>query len=217
MITLKDVAPVASGLNQLVHQHPGNPNLLIKTLRPEKAQRRFTRKIGGIRVKRRHGIYTGWFRELNEYLALRARTGSGHPPCLQPLHGFVETDLGLGFVVGKIKDRSGQLAPTLGQVVSSRGLTPELRGQVLALRDWLNAHDVITNDLTKSNILCAWTPESGEHIVIIEGLGDHNFIRLPTISRAINHAGNNRHFRHIMSSLERVDRVRLEQQKAKQA
>ena len=35
--------------------------------------------------------------------------------------------------------------------------------------------------------------------------------------RAINHAGNNRHFRHIISSLERVDRIRLEQQNAKQA
>lgn len=212
-IRLQGIAPIAQGFNQNVHQHPGDPDLLIKTLRPDKAERRFLRKRG-FRVKRRHGIYTGWFRELNEYLALRARKPGAHPPFLQQLHGLVETDIGLGFVVGKIKDRAGGLAPTLGQAVLRDGLTAELRAKVLALRDWLNDNDVVTNDLSKSNILRAWSETDGDRLVIIEGLGDHNVIPISRMSRRLNVARNNRHFRHIMASLERLDRYRLEQQKA---
>jgi hypothetical protein len=212
-IALRGIAPVASGLNQHVHQHPGDPDLLIKTLRPDKAEQRFLRKRG-IPVKRRHGIYTGWFRELNEYVALRARLPGPHPDFLQHLHGFVETDLGLGLVVGKVKDRSGALAPTLGQAVLERGLTAELRAQVAALRDLLNRYDVVTNDLTKSNILCGWSEALGDHLVIIEGLGDHSFIPLATWSRRVNRRGNDRHFHRIMTKLELVDRVHRERQQA---
>ena len=213
MITLKDIAPVANGLNQNIHQHPHDPDLLIKTLRPDKAKQRFLRKRG-LPVRRRHGIYTGWFRELREYLALRARITGGHPPFLQQFYGFVETDLGLGLVVGKIKDRSGALAPNLGSVVRAGGFTAEQRQQLDTLRHWLNEHHVVTNDLTKSNILCAWTEALGNHLVIIEGLGDHSFIPFSTISRRLNVVSNDRHFRHIVASLERLDRWRAAQQQA---
>ena len=216
MINLKDRTPVANGLNQLVHEHPDNPDLLIKTLRLDKAEQRWLRKAGGLRVKRRHGIYTGWFRELNEYLALRARMPGGHPPFLQQLHGFAETDLGLGMVVGKVKDRSGNLAPTLGQVVFRDGMTEETRRRVQELWDWLNGNNVNTNDLSKSNILCGWDEARGEHLVIIEGLGDHNLVPLSRFSRRLTIASNDRHFRHILRSLKRLDRHRTEQQQKQQ-
>lgn len=211
-ISLKGVAPVAQGLNQNVHQHPGEPDLLIKTLKLEKAERRFHRKLGGLRVKRRHGIYTGWFRELNEYMAVRARNRGTHPPFLQQLYGFVETDIGLGLIVGKVKDREGRLAPKLGEAVQRDGLTPQLRANLLALHEWLNDNSVITNDLSKNNILCGWSEGHGDHLVIIEGLGDHNFIPISRMSRRINVARTNRHFRRIMAVLERHDSDRLAQQ-----
>jgi hypothetical protein len=212
-ISLKDVEPVAQGLNQQVYQYPGKPDLLIKTLRLEKAQRRYMQKRG-FWVKRRHGIYTGWVRELNEYLALRARHPGEHPACLQKMHGFVETDVGLGLVVGKVTDRSGGLAPRLWQKVLRDGLTAQLRAQIEGLRDWLNAHQVVTNDLNKSNILCAWNETQGDHLVIVEGLGDHNFIPLLRFSRRLNERRNTRRFDRMLVSLERFDRQHIEHQKA---
>jgi hypothetical protein len=207
MIVLKDQTPLAQGLNQFVYQHPHDPDLLIKTLQFEKAEKRWLLKQG-FRVKRRYGVYSGFLRELQEYFAIRARMPGPHPSFLQRPYGIVDTDLGFGFVVGKVKGRDGGLAPTLAQVVMRDGLTAELRGKVETLKKLLDDNWIITNDLGINNILYAWSESEGDHLVIVEGLGEHTLLPVSSLSPALNRIANKRHFARLVRSMEKFDRRR---------
>jgi hypothetical protein len=207
MIVLKERALVAQGLNQLVYQHPHDPDLLIKTLQVEKAEQRWLRKWG-FRVKRRYGIYSGFLRELHEYFAIRARIPGPHPSFLQRPYGIVDTDLGLGFVVGKVKGRNGELAPTLAQVVERNGFTAELHRKIETLKKLLDDNWIVTNNVGINNVVYAWSESEGDHLVIIEGLGEHTLLPASSLSPYLNRIANNRHFARLLRSLEKVDRRR---------
>ena len=102
-VVLKDRKPIATGKTQSVYQHPDDPKLLIKVRDLPKLQRAYDRKLGGmIGYKRPHGLYTTWMRELQHYFSVRVRLGY-HPILLQEYHGLVDTDLGLGMVVGRAR------------------------------------------------------------------------------------------------------------------
>ena len=117
LIVLKDKTPVAIGTSQFVYEHPDDPKLLVKVLKREKLQKSYDRKIGGrIGFKRRHGLYVTWMREIEHYFSVTIRLGY-RPSFFQEYRGVVDTDLGLGMVVGKETDRSGNLAPTLQTLV----------------------------------------------------------------------------------------------------
>jgi hypothetical protein len=204
-IILKTSHPIAQGQTQSIYVHPDNSKLLIKVRHHEKLQRAYERKLGGlIGLNRPHGIYTTWHRELQHYFSVSFRLGF-HPPVLQEYHGVVETDLGLGLVVGRISDRTGNLAPTLAHVVSRSGLTDELLTKVRNLLRELNDLKISTNDVSVKNIVYGWSASSGDHLVLIEGIGVNTFIPLARFSNYFNIRSNNRHFARTIRSLEKLD------------
>ncbi len=208
-IRLKDQTPVASGALQIVYQHPREPDLLVKVLQLDKMRRRWLRKSRGLPIRRRFGFYNAWVRELNEYIAIRSRAPEGeYPEFLQRHYGLTETDLGLGLLVGKVKGRDGALAPTLGQVVSKHGLSADLRGKIADLRRRVEALNLVTTDISVNNILLAWSERHGDHLVIIEGLGDNTLIPIKSMSRHLNRRSIRRHFARTLAGLEGIDRLR---------
>ena len=207
MIVLKSQTPLAVGKTQTVYQHPDDPNLLVKVRKLDKLQRTYDRKIGGmIGYKRRHGLYTTWMRELEHYFSVCLRLGYP-PPFLQKYLGVVETDLGLGMVVGRITDRSGALAPRLEEIVSRTGLTAELRGKVEHLWRQTNEFRISTNDISMTNIVYGWDGKE-DHLVLIEGIGVNTFVPIARYSNYFNVRSNNRHFARTIRSLEKLDRQR---------
>jgi hypothetical protein len=210
-IRLKDKTPVASGSLQMVYQHPVEPDLLVKILRLDTMRERWLKKSRGLPIRRRFGFYNAWVRELNEYIAVRSRSRGGeYPEFLQSHHGPAETDLGLGLLVGKVKDRSGALAPTLNQVVSARGLTEDLRARIAELQHRVEALNLVTTDISMNNILLGWSEQHGDHLVIIEGLGGNTLIPVKNMSRLVNRRSIRRHFARTMADLEDIDRARQE-------
>jgi hypothetical protein len=209
LIVLKDQTPLAAGTTQTVYQHPGDPSLLIKVRKLEKLQEDYDRKLGGlIGYKRRHGLYTTWMRELEHYLSVCLRLGY-QPRFLQRYHGIVDTDLGLGMVVGRISDRSGSLAPKLRAVVARTGLTAELRAEVEHLRRQTNELRISTNDISMTNIVYGWDEAAKEdHLVLIEGIGVNTFVPLARYSNFFNVRSNNRHFARVLRSMEKLERHR---------
>lgn len=206
---LKDQTPLAVGKTQTVYQHPGDPTLLIKVRKLDKVQRSYDRKLGGIiGYKRRHGLYTTWMRELEHYFSVCLRLGY-QPPFLQRYHGIVDTDLGLGMVVGRITDRSGALAPRLEEVVTRTGLTAELRGKVELLARQMNELRISTNDISMTNIVYGWDEIAKEdRLVLIEGIGVNTFVPLARYSNFFNVRSNDRHFARTLRSMEKLDRQR---------
>jgi hypothetical protein len=205
-IALKETAPIASGSLQLVYQHPDHDDLLIKVLKLDVMRRRWLKKSRGLPIKRRFGFYNAWVRELNEYIAIRSRAPEAEfPEFLQRHHGLVETDLGLGLMVGKVRSRTGDIAPTLRQVVRQTGLTDELRSAVAGLRRKVEALNLVTTDISANNILCGWSERHGDHLVIIEGLGDNTLIPVKSMSRILNRRSIRRRFARVLAVLEAID------------
>ena len=209
MIVLKGATPIAVGTSQFVYVHPDNPELLIKVRKLEKLQKSYDRKIGGrIGYKRRHGLHITWMRELEHYFSVSLRLGY-HPTFLQRYQGVVDTDLGLGMVVGKEADRSGNLAPTLQDIARSGKFTVEMRQKFHDLLAQLNELRVSTTDINMNNIVCSWSESAGDHLVLIEGIGVNTFIPLARFSNYFNVRSNNRHFARTLQLLEGVERARL--------
>lgn len=212
LIKLKGLTPLSAGALQFVYQHPTEPDYLIKILRLDRMRKRWARKSRGLPIRRRFGLYNAWVRELKSYIELRSRSPDGEcPEFVQRHHGLTDTDLGIGLLVGKVKDRAGGLAPTLASVVRQQGFTEQLRKQFVDLQAKIEALNLATSDINANNILVGWTEQHGDHLVIIEGLGDNTLIPVKTMFRFLNRASIRRHFARTFIHLERLDRERAAQ------
>ena len=206
LISLKECTPLAAGKTQAIYQHPDDSRRLIKIRNLDKLQKTYDRKVGGlVGYKRRYGLYTNWQREIEHHVSVSMRLGY-LPFFLQEYHGIVETDCGLGMVVGRLADRAGALAPTLKDVVLRTGFTAELRAKVEELARRMNELQISTNDVSVSNIVYAWDETHEDHLVMIEGLGVNTFVPLARYSNWFNIRSNNRHFARTLRSLEKLDR-----------
>ena len=206
LVELKAARPLASGAYRDVFQHPGDDGLLIKVIRPLFAKRDAQRanwfeKWQGL------GAYKGLMREIEKYLVLRER-GQHDLPFIQHFAGIVETDLGLGMVVRKVRARDGGLAPTLAEVVRTRGLDPYLVARIDALRDDVIRHHVVFGDISANNIVEAADAEHGHRLVIIDGLNDRLWLPVNSLSVTFYRAYCDRRFARMMDMLRAIDRSR---------
>jgi len=201
VIILKDQTPIAQGSTQTIYPHPDHPERLIKVRKLEKLQRKYNRKIGGrLGYKRRHGLYVTWMRELEHYFSITLRLGR-HPIFLQQYYGVVDTDLGLGLVVGKEVDRDGNVAPTLQDLAKRGAFTREVQQKLQDLLKLINELRISTTDVNMNNIVYSWSEDAGDHLVMIEGIGVNTFIPLARFSNYLNIRSNNRHFERTYRSL----------------
>ena len=203
LVELKAARPLASGAYRDVFQHPGDDGLLIKVIRPLFAKRDAQRanwfeKWQGL------GAYKGLMREIANYVVLRER-GQHDLPFIQHFAGIVETDFGFGMVVRKVRGRDGGLAPTLAEVVRTRGLDPYLVARIDALRDDVIRHHVVFGDISANNIVEAADAEHGHRLVIIDGLNDRLWLPVNSLSVTFYRAYCDRRFARMMDMLRAID------------
>ena len=204
MITLKDITPIAQGSTQTIYPYPDYPERLIKVRKLKTMQKKYDRKIGGrIGYKRQHGLYAAWMRELDHYFSIALRLGR-RPTFLQHYYGVVDTDLGLGLVVGKETDRNGNVAPTLQDLAKRGEFTREVQQQLEDLLKLINELRISTTDVNMNNIVYGWSEDAGNHLVMIEGIGVNTFIPLSRFSNYLNIRSNNRHFERTYRSLRKI-------------
>jgi hypothetical protein len=210
VIKLADRTPIASGAMQLVYQHPSEPDLLIKILRVAKARERWQRKSRGLPIRRRHGLYNAWVREIGAYIAMRERSPDGECPAFMQRHyGIVDTDLGRGLLVGKVTGRDGALAPDIGRLVTRHGFTGDLRRKLADLQSRIAALNLVTTDISPRNILMGWSEAEGDHLVVVEGFGENTLIPVKSMFRFLNQRSIRQHFASTVRRLEHLDRKRL--------
>lgn len=206
-IELKGARPLVSGAYRDVYQHPLDDDLLIKTIKPIVIER-YAGRANWYRSRYGIGHYKNFLREIEEYLVLRRR-GQHSLPFIQHFAGVVETDLGLGMVVRKVRGRDGNLAPTLTVLVSDRGMNSELTTQIRALRDGVVREHVVFGDVSANNIVAADDAEHGRRLVIIDGLSDQLWLPVNSMSRWINRVYCDRRFARMTLELEAVDAGRI--------
>src|SRR5690349_19836104 len=142
MIELKSSTPIAAGHLRLVYDHPSQPECLIKVMRPEMVAKRWARWHK--RVPRAQH-YTGFVRELKEYIGLQARLPGASPPIARTL-GVVETDIGLGLIVERVRGDDGKPGPTLESIVRRDGMAPWVVAALEKFRADLFRYNVIVGD-----------------------------------------------------------------------
>lgn len=185
LIRLADRHPLASGSARDVYLHPHDDNLLIKVVRHDAITKRYGEGRPWYKRTRRYRHFISYLREIREEIALRAQL-STHPPSLQKIVGFADTDLGFGLVVEAAKDREGNLAPTLPHLIESGRFTPQVRADLAACMDELIASPVVLADVHGANLVYAWTREHQNHFVLIDGIGCKTLIPLHRMSARIN-------------------------------
>lgn len=202
MLALKDAEVVAAGSTRNVYRHPHDPALLVKVIRPAAIEQKFGSGAPWYKFKRRRYRHLiAYLREIREQIAMHA-IGGAHPPFLQKIVGFVETDLGMGFAVEAVRGRDGNFAPTLAELIRRGQYGPRVREMLDRFLDELLSSPVIVADLNPSNVVLGYTPERGEHFVMIDGIGFKNVIPLERMSAYVNRWGKARRVSQFRASVE---------------
>lgn len=203
---LSHLEPVAVGSQRYVFVHPQNPDLLVK-VPTEKYRAHNTGTVGPwhkrfFRSRRRMKHFQVFLREIREHLALRAESPL-QSPHVQNLIGFAETDMGNGLVTEAVRDRSGDLAPTLRHLLRSGRFDAVAERQLEIFFAWLLESPLIVGDLTVGNLVYGYRPDIGEHFVLIDGLGEKNLIPFNSLSRRLNRRTKLRKIGRVRARIER--------------
>ena len=186
MFRLKDAEIIAAGHTRDVYRHPDDASLLIKVIRPSAIEARYGRGAPWYKFKRRRYRHLiAYLREVREQIAVHA-AGGQHPPFLQKIVGFVETDMGMGLVVEAVRAADGTSAPTVAEL-AGRGALDQARLADLDgfLDDMVNS-PVIVADLNPFNVVYGRGVGGVDHFVLIDGIGHKNLIPLERMSAWIN-------------------------------
>jgi hypothetical protein len=158
LIELDPHALVGKGLHRECFVHPEDPERCIKIV------------VSGSGNENR--------REQGYYAELTNKGVSWE--MLPKFYGLVETNLGEGAVFDLIRDYDGRISLTLRHYLASKPLTSlheaALRGALKALKSYLLRHLIITMTLKPKNILFQLdSPETGK-LVIVDNIGNSDFI-----------------------------------------
>jgi hypothetical protein len=199
-LRLDDAARIAKGSKRWVFVHPDDPSLLVKVMRPDVSAHlpaliRFAR--------RRYLDFAITARELREHRRVSAPE-NGPAWFLQKILGVVDTNHGPGLVVRAERGRDGDFARTLRQVALSGQFGPQAKEDLAAFLTALQVSPVVAGDLQTHNVVYSWTPERGDHFVLIDGIGDKTWVPLQRLSGAFNRMKKARYAARLTAKAEKV-------------
>src|SRR5262245_56917594 len=203
VINLGDRVPVASGSTRDVYVHPDDDGLLIKVVPAGVIEQRYERGRPWYKTPRRYRHYMNYLREVREQIAWRAQSRI-HPPSVQRIIGFAETDLGFGLVVEAAKDCQGRLAPTLPQLIAEGRFDAATRGDFEACLNELIELPIVLADLHPPNFVYAWSKEHRDHFVLIDGIGCKNLIPFNRLSPLVNRYSKRRRIERLRSAVDNM-------------
>ena len=198
-LKIKDQEPVSSGQAKDVYQHPTDPTVLVKVVKP--TARAGKRPAGMLFRLSRHWEYAT---EIIEYLAAKEVAPDG-AHYLEKVIGLADTDLGVGLMVKAIKTKEGGLAPTVFQLASTHGLSETQHDALESIFDWVSSANLIVRDFSTNNLL--WDEQAG-HFVIIDGVGAKPAYSLRPFWRAYNIHSNRKKVGKLRSRVQNVLKTR---------
>lgn len=200
-LPLADREPVAVGGRRLIFEHPDDPALLVKVLRPDRVQERLPWRY---RFKR-YGRLEECMQEIRETIALWAANGRV-PKHVQPVVGFAETDLGFGLCCVAIRDRDNRLAPSVADLVRSGRYDGTASASVDELKGWLVDAPVVLRDLHPGNVV-VHEPEPGRATaVLVDGMGERTLIPVNGAIPALNRLRKKRQIAKFDAMMDRLFR-----------
>lgn len=191
VLPLKSGIPLAKGATRLIFLHPESPDFLVKVMRLDVVERHRGARKWWLRWLRRYDPYLVFLREIHEFVAAHAALGCA-APFAQVVHGFAETDLGLGLVVGAVRGPDGALAPTLAQLIARGDFDDEASQALEETLDAVLQSNIVLADLHERNLVYQQCDGGAPRFVIIDGLGTSTLIPVKDWSRLINRCSKSR-------------------------
>lgn len=183
---LADLQPLAQGSSRWVYQHPENPDLLIKVLKhrlPDQQVYGLKKRLKALKGKHK---LTRHLREVEQFLAVKSRPTDRFIHHLPEMPGFVNTDIGIGFLVEAVRGADGQLAPTLRQLIDNQELSVQRITLLEIFFERLLASDVVAGDVHAKNLVLGTNKKGEEYFALVDGLGDSTIIPTRALSWWIN-------------------------------
>lgn len=183
MIELDPGTLVGKGLHRECYVHPNNPEQCVKIV------------VAGTSNENHREA---------KYYRLLARRGISWE-MLARFHGLVATNLGEGAIFDLVRDHDGQVSRTLAHYLAS-GEPPVSEGENLArmladLKTYLLRNRVITMTLKSKNVLFQRISASAGKLVIIDNVGNSDFIPLANYSAGLARLKIQRKWRRFEQSL----------------
>lgn len=167
MIELDRTALIGKGLHRECFLHPHDPSRCIKVV-----------VAGSIDENRREARY---------YRRLTRRGISWE--MLARFHGLVDTSLGEGAVFDLVRDHDKRVSQPLEHYLESEALTseyhPALAGALAALKDYLLQNRIVTMTIKPKNILFQLETTHTGKLVVIDNVGNSDFIPLANFSATL--------------------------------
>ena len=160
MLELETARLVGRGLHRECYEYPGDPSRCVKVV------------VAGNSDENR--------REAKYYALLAARGISWE--MLSRFYGLEQTSMGLGAIFELIRDHDGQVSQTLEHYLArpdpDEHIQAALSLALPALRAYLLRYRVVTMTLKSKNILLQQTADYGGRLVVVDNVGNSDFIPL---------------------------------------
>ncbi|MCG7598282.1 YrbL family protein [Halomonas sp. McH1-25] len=182
MLYLDDTLLIGQGSERACFRHPSDDGLCIKVTHRHKSRRS--------QNARDHAYY----RKLEKRDIAWTY--------LPRMHGWVTTNRGEGLVFDLVQDRDGKPLDTLKHLLARRDvhyadIAPELERFHRYLLDNL----IFTSDMRDSNIACDMTRADSPRLYLIDGLGNHDFIKLASVVPILGRSKVERQWAHFMKRM----------------
>lgn len=184
-ISLTHETPFAVGDHKAVYIHPNDSSLLIKVVH-EAGLEALKAKYPWSMKFRRLPNYWEFLHEMVEHLAVRELMSPAES-YIENVIGLVDTDLGVGMIVEAIRSPTGEVAPTLRNLIQGNTFKQKHEDALNEILDWIVNTNVIIRELTTTNMV--WN-DTTQRFVIIDGIGSKPLLTLRSFSKRYNKRSN---------------------------
>lgn len=177
VVSLRDRTPFARGGKRACYVHPDHPDRCIKLPLPDQLPADLRRQAPWHRRLRKPvRDFDENHREWRAARWLERHRGESVWNHVPRCHGWANTDLGRGLVVGLCRDPDGRISPNLLDYLAAHGHTPALRAAIDRFAAFWTAERIPARNFMLNNLLCQRLPDDSLHIWMIDGLGCRTLI-----------------------------------------
>ncbi|MCY4142321.1 MAG: YrbL family protein [Gammaproteobacteria bacterium] len=184
LIQLDGKEPFAIGGTRRCYLHPSDQSRCIKVLREDRTPEKRRQVATGLKKLRSVRHWDDQDKEISAYRDLMKRHGSELWRHVPQFFGVVETDMGVGIVTQVFRNFDSTLPLNLDQQVP-HGIDYPLKEAIGAFKSWLRKELVLTRDLLPHNIIAVREDINRCRLVIVDGLGNSEWIPISSWSKAI--------------------------------
>jgi len=183
MLILSEKHIIGKGLERTVYLHPEEKQYCIK-IANEKPPRNRMSMLREIKYLRRHQDY---FKHLSKY------------------QYTITTNLGKGYVFDLVRDYNNCISKTLLFYIekSQIDILLHLREKIDNIFEDLLSRKAVVHDLKPQNIMVQWHSNSNYGLVIVDGFGNSDFIKICDYSHKFASAKLKRKFNRLNRILEK--------------